>query len=254
MSYWSYYLAWTFLAYALRNPWLLVGVAVFLVLRKIIPDPTAIVRALSRSGPLRTQVALNPANVTARRDLAQIYLDVLRPGAALGLIEQALARTPDEPEMLYLAGVALHRVGRHEEALPKLVRAVEIDPRVRFGLPYLTAGDALFALGRYDQAADAYERYTESNSSDVAGYIRLARALAKQGHREDAKKALDEAERTYRVLPPRMRQRILLRGFLGPRWARATLLGDPVAIALFVVILVVCAALLAGLAPMVLSA
>jgi tetratricopeptide (TPR) repeat protein len=230
MTYWSYYVAWTLFAYMLRQPWLLVGVGVFLLLRRIIPDPTAVFRAFSRSGSLRSQVDVNPANVTARRDLAQIYLDVRRPRAALKLVQQALVRTPNEPEMLYLAGLAQHRVGKHEDALPNLVRAVELDPRVRFGLPYLVAGDALFALRRYEEAADAFERYSESNTSDVSAYVRLARTYARLGKTDEARQAIDEAESTWRVLPSRMRQRTFLKGYLGPRWARVTVLKEPGAI------------------------
>ena len=199
-------------------------------MRRLIPDPAALFRALSRSGPLRTQVELNPANVTARRDLAQIYLDMLRPGAALRLVEQALSRTPNESELLYLAGLAQHRVGRHEDALPNLVRAVELDPRVRFGQPYLVAGDALLALGRHEEAVDAYERYLGTNSSDVAGYIRLARAHARLGEHEAARKAVAEAQNTWRSLPYGMKRRGVLRGYFGLMWARIAILKDPSAI------------------------
>jgi tetratricopeptide (TPR) repeat protein len=228
--YWSYYLAWMLIAYAMRQPWVLVGVLVFLALRKLIPDPAALFRALSRSGALRTQVEINPANVTARRDLAQIYLDVLRPGAALDLVEQALVRTPDEPELLHLAGLALHRVRRHEDALPQLVRAVELDPRVRFGQPYLVAGDALLALGRNEEAVDAYERYLGNNSSDVGGHLRLARAHARLGEREAARKAVNEAESTWRSLSHGMKRRGLVRGYFGPMWARVAVLKEPGAV------------------------
>jgi tetratricopeptide (TPR) repeat protein len=251
MGYWSYYLAWTLIAYAMRQPWLLVGVLVFLALRRLIPDPGALFRALSRSGALRTQVELNPANVTARRDLAQIYLDVLRPGAALKLVEQALARTPNEPELLYLAGLALHRVGRHEEALPKLVRAVELDPRVRFGQPYLVAGDALFALGRYEQAVDAYDRYLETNSSDVAGHLRAARAHGRLGDHAAARAAVDEARSTWRSLPQGMKRRGFFRGSLGPFWARIVVLKDPTAILIAVLLALAAAGASVSLYPAV---
>ena len=68
MRYWTYYLLWTFGAYALSQPWLLAGVAVFLLLRKVIPDPGALLRGMRRMHSLRAQVEVNAANVTARRD------------------------------------------------------------------------------------------------------------------------------------------------------------------------------------------
>lgn len=201
MRYWMYYAAWMFFTYAMREPRLIVGLAVLLLLRQVLPEPGAIVRALRRSRLLREQVEINPSNVTAARDLAIIYLDVMRPGAALQLLEGALKRTPQEPELLYLAGLALHRLRRHEQALPMLVEAVERDPRVRFGLPYLVAGDSLYALGKFDGALDAYERYVHSNGSDVRGHLSVARAHHKLGDRAATRAALDEAIHTWRVVP-----------------------------------------------------
>ena len=242
-SFWTYYLAWTFLAYALREPWLLAGVAVFLVLRRFIPDPTALFRALSRSRRLRAQVAVNPANVTARRDLAELYLDILRPRAALTLLEAALTRTPNDAELLYLSGLALERAGRHEAALAPLVRAVELDARIRFGAPFLAAGDALSALGRHEEAVDAYERYVDANSSDIVGFVKLARAHVRRGQPTEAEKELREGLATWRSLPAWRKRRAFFRGYVAAFWTRVWWLREPSAIVFFLAFIT----LLAGL-------
>ncbi len=230
MSYWTYYLAFMVLAYAARDPRLLAGIVLFLLLRRYIPDPGAVWRAMRRASSLRQQVAVNPANITARRDLALLYLDLLRPKRAVGLIEEALGRSPDDAELLYLHGLALHRAGRHEAALAPLVRAVDQDPRIRFGAPYLAAGDALYALGRDDEAIDAYERYADGNSSDVGVHTRLGRALARKGDHAAAKRAVHEAIQTWGVLRGGMRRRMFGR-YLEAQWARVTVLHEPLAIA-----------------------
>jgi tetratricopeptide (TPR) repeat protein len=230
-SYFTYYLAWIFLSYALRTPWLLLGVVVFLVLRRFIPQPGALMRLFGRARSLRGQVEVNRSNITARRDLAVLYLDGLRARAAVPLLQEGLALSPNDPELLYLSGLALHRVGRHEEALPSLVRAVELDPRVRYGLPYAVAGDALAALRRWDGALDAYERYLAGNSSDVSAYTRLARAHARTGDRKAASETLHEGIRTWGVLPGSMKRR-QFGSYLAAHWARVTVLGEPSAIAL----------------------
>lgn len=253
-SFWTYYLAWSLLAYALREPWLLAGVAVFLVLRRFIPDPGALLRAFSRSRSLRAQVAVNPANVTARRDLAQLYLDVLRPRAALSLLEAALARAPNDAELLYLNGLALERSGRHEAALAPLVRAVEVDARIRFGEPFLVAGDALSALGRYEEAVDAYERYIDANSSDVTGYVKLARARVRLGQHAEATKDLSEGLQTFRNLPAWRKRRAFLRGYVAALWTRVWWLREPVAIVFFLAFVVLLAGLLNAAYPLVAGA
>ncbi len=235
-SYLTYYLAWIFFSYALERKALLVGLVVLLVLRRFIPRPGALFRLLGRARSLRSQVELNRANITARRDLAVIYLEGLRARAALPLIEEGLALAPDDPELLYLFGLALHRVGRHEAALAPLVRAVELDPRVRYGLPYVVAGDALAALKRWDGALDAYEHYLADNSSDVSGYTRIARAHARTGDQVAAREALREGIRTWGLLPSSMKRRQFGR-YLAAQWARASVLHEPGAISVALALL-----------------
>lgn len=229
MGYWNYYLLWIAFTYLLAQPKLLIGLVVLLLLRRVLPAPGPIFRSLRRGRLLRDQVALNPKNVTAARDLAMLELDLLRPRAALTYLEKALERSPDDAEILYLAGVARHRLGRHEEALTALVAAVQTDARLRFGLPYLVAGDALYALGRWEGALDAYERYQDLNSSDIRAPLGIARARHHLGDRAGAAQALTELFRTFRVLPYHLRTQSF-RPLLGAYWARIWLLREPGAI------------------------
>lgn len=199
--YWVYYLAVLLAYWAVDHPAVLVVIVLFLVLRRWIPDPWVLLRTFGRIRQLRAQIAANPANVTARRDLARIYLERLRPGAALRLLEQALERDRESPELLFLRGLALHRTGKHEAALDPIVQAVAIEPRVGFGEAYLVAGDALSELSRSEEAIDAYERFLEKNSSSVQGWVKLARAHGAAKEKDDAKRALDEAFATWRQIP-----------------------------------------------------
>lgn len=201
MGYWLYYLALIFLGYALQRPWVMVGVLVFFVLRPYIPDPWVLLKTLGRMRALDAQIAANPANITARRDLAVAWLERMRPRRALQLLDEARRRDPDDAELLYLTGVARLRSGDPEGALEPLVKAVEIDPKVRFGEPYLAAAEALEKLGRLEEAEDALERYVHSNSSSVQGFVLLADVRRRRGDREGAEKALHEALSTWSQVP-----------------------------------------------------
>jgi tetratricopeptide (TPR) repeat protein len=236
VGYWTYYLLWTLFAYATRVPWLFAGLLVLLFVQRFLPRPDALLHALRHARRLRMQVEINAADILARRDLARIYLDLMRPRAALVLLEQALTRAPADAELLYLSGLALSRSGRREQALPRFVQAVGADARVAFGRPYLAAGDALYALARWEEAIDAYERYASTNSSDVGVYTRLARAHFRAGDRAEAKKALVEALHTFRVLRGGNKRRAFAR-YLEAQWLRTWLLKEPGAIARAAVLL-----------------
>lgn len=201
MGYWAYYLAVLLAYWAADNPAVLVALVALFVLRRWIPDPWVLLRTFGRIRVLREQIAANPANVTARRDLARIYLERLRPRSALALLDEALERDRESPELLFLRGLALHRSGRYEQALAPIVDAVGLDARVGFGEAYLVAGDALSELGRNEEAIDAYERFVESNTSSVQGWTKLALAHHRAGESKDAQGALREALTTWRQIP-----------------------------------------------------
>jgi tetratricopeptide (TPR) repeat protein len=209
MGYFGYYAAIFLASYLLRFPWLIPLVLVFYFFRRFIPDPYVWARTAGHFRRLTAQVSANPANATARRDLARLHLERFRPGRALALLDEALARHPDDAEMLYLKGLSHLRAGQADRALEPLVRAVSIDPRVGFGDPYKAAGDALIALGRVDEAEDAYERFTETNTSSIEGYFKLAKARGRLGDREGASAVLHELFDTHRQLPAYSRRRQL---------------------------------------------
>lgn len=207
--YWAYYLALMAASALMRYPPLLVGIVVLLLVRPFLPDPVVLWRTLGRVQSLRRQILANPANVTARRDLALVYLDRLRPGRALELVDEARQRFPADAELLFLKGLAHHRRGQHEQALEPLVEAVELDPRLRFGEPYLIAGNALRALGKTTEAVDAFERFVQSNGSSLEGHVKLSLAHRDANDADGAKRALDEAFRTWGQLPGYQRRKQL---------------------------------------------
>ena len=207
MGYWTYYLLMMALWYLVDHPAVLAGVVVIFLLRDFIPDPYVLMRTAGRVRALRSQIAANPANTTARRDLARVYLERSRPKRALTLLDEARKRHPDDAELLFLTGLAQARLRRHEEALSSLIDAVGIDPRTGFGEPYRAAGDVLMKLERYADAEDAYEHYVDTNSSAIDGWYKLSRARAKQGKADDAERALTELRDTWRTLPAYLRRK-----------------------------------------------
>lgn len=231
-----YYLVLVLASWFLRFPWLLGLVLVVWLLRDRLPSPTGILFGLRRAKSLQGLCDANPKNAEARRDLARLYLGQLRPAKALVLLDEALVRMPDEAELLLLRGIALFRLRRYEDALGPLVRAVEIDGRIGFGEPYLVAGNALSALGRWDEAVDAYERYLDRNGSAIGARVRLARALSKKGDRPGALRELAEAKATWGQVPAYFRRKEF-RGYVGLQWARVAVAREPFAVAVLVVAL-----------------
>ena len=99
------------------------------------------------------------------------------------LIEQALAQTPDNGAVLDSMGWALHRTGRHEDALGYLEHAKRRinDPEVDLHL-----GEVLLALDRKEEAREvlskASERYPRQRRIErAAAEAQLKKRIADVG-------------------------------------------------------------------------
>lgn len=205
-GFFLYYLLWFAISYLLANPWLLLGIVAVFVVQPFIPDPLVWLRSWQLIRRLRGEVAINPANLVARRDLARALLDRGRAREARGLLEQAIERAPKDAELRLLHGRACLRTNAPDLALGSLGLALELDPSLGQGDPYLLAGDAHRARGRLEEAAEAYEHAADENHSSVVARARLASVHAARGDRDAARRARDEASRTFDQLPAYLRR------------------------------------------------
>jgi uncharacterized protein (TIGR02996 family) len=105
---------------------------------------------------LRRIVELNPDDADALNALGYTLADrTERHEEALGLIEKALAKKPDEPAIIDSMGWVQFRMGRRDEALKYLRRAYELkpDPEIAAHL-----GEVLWSGGEKDQARKVWEQ------------------------------------------------------------------------------------------------
>jgi predicted Zn-dependent protease len=216
MGYLAYYLLLFGISWALRYPYLLAAVVLVWLGRRWLPDPYLYFKHAGHVRRLRAEIRENADNVTARRDLAKIWLDKRRPRRAIPPLEEARRRDHESAELPFLLGKALLLAGRAEESLPLLVEAAQKNERQRYGEAFLVAGKALRALGRYAEAEDALVRYLAINSSSVEGRVLLACARRDLHDRDGARAATREALETFAQVP-RFRRRAELKWYLRAR-------------------------------------
>jgi tetratricopeptide (TPR) repeat protein len=206
-TYWAFWIAIpVVIALVTSHPAVLILVAVGLLGRRWLPDPFLIVARFNLAQRLRRDVAANPANRVAHRQLAQLYLERRRPALALPHIEKALAGEPESAELLHLRGLALHLARRDAEAVEAFIAAVQRDPKQGYGDPFLRAGDALVRLQRWEDAEEAFERFLEVASSSVEGWFKLALVRKRLGKIAEAEKARTEGVQLYASLPGYVRR------------------------------------------------
>ena len=211
VGYFLYYLMSLLLAYAIKNPAAAGLAVVFWLCRGFLPDPLVWIRTLGQISKLKGEIALNPSNLIAIRDLARIYVQRKRPRAAILLIELARERmaaselhpqgSRDDAELLVQLGIAKLQAGDAKGALAPLVEAVRIAPDVGRGDPYLVAANALMDLKRWEEAEDALDRFLEMSSSSIEGHVKLARVRAKRENDIGSIEAINKAKDTWHKIP-----------------------------------------------------
>jgi len=99
--------------------------------------------------------------------------------AALEQFRKAQVKRPDLPLLDFNAGAGLYKKSKDERAIREWQRALQTDDEsLRRGAEFNT-GNALFLLGRYEDAAEAYRRVLRTSPGDVDAKINLELALQK---------------------------------------------------------------------------
>ena len=88
------------------------------------------------------------------------------------LLTRALAAAPAHPDVLHLSGIVAFRLGRRDEALAKIERAIERGTDIRLYLRNIS--EVYRALGRFDDALNAARRATAMAPEDPVCLHNLA--------------------------------------------------------------------------------
>jgi Flp pilus assembly protein TadD len=111
----------------------------------------------------------------------------------LTLAGNLVERFPSYPGGHHTQGWALVLLGRFDECVEPIQKAIRLGPRDTF-LPYSLSALAFchFFAGRYAEAVDEAHRAVQANSALAGPHLILAAALARNGQVDEARKVVRE--------------------------------------------------------------
>jgi len=138
---------------------------------------------------ITTVVPMSTVNIQEAIRIAMRHHQAGELAQAEAIYRQVLALDPDNPDALHLLGTIADRLGRHDEAVRLINRAITINPNV--GFYYNNLGEAYRAMGEFASAISCYTRAIRLDPRCAQAYYNLGNALL-------ARNSLPEAIAAYR--------------------------------------------------------
>lgn len=168
---------------------------------RLLPDITKPFRRWRRLSALENQLRINPHDTTAKLETARLLMEKHQFAEALPYLEGISVTMQDSPEYVCDKGICLLKVGRLEEGVRLIEQALQANPRVKYGEPYLRLGEAYAKQDQHEKALAYLEELTTMHMSSCEVYYKLGELYAQMGQAEKAKQAYREATEVYRGLP-----------------------------------------------------
>lgn len=177
-------------------------VVLYLLDRRFVGLTPSFMKPLKRRGriaKLKQQLALNPNDTSAKMELARLLIERRAYGEARRILETASSAMEHSAEYWDDLGTALLHTGNPEEGERAIRKALDINPRVKYGQPYLRLAAA--SRNEPEKALALLDELRSIHSSSCEAYYRMGRIYKDLGRREDARRAFEEAVGIYRTLP-----------------------------------------------------
>ena len=190
----------------LGNPFLAVLVLliiVYLLDRRFVgvfPSLTKPFKRMGQISKLRSQISMNPNDVSSKHELARLLIDRKKDAEAQKLLESIESQSEDSAEFWDDLGTVLVRQGNVQQGEAYILKALELNPRVKYGRPYLRLAD-VYKNGDRDKAVEYVHRFQEIQSSSCEGYYLLGMMYKSLERKEEARAAFQESIDIYRSLP-----------------------------------------------------
>jgi len=138
-------------------------------------------------------VALDGSSPQAQWALGYVYVFKKQYQQATDALEHAVRIAPNYADGYALLALINNVLGRPEEAVRLIRKAMTLNPYYAFDYPY-NLGRAYYTMGRYAEAVDALQEANERNGAGLLPRLFLAASYIRLGQQDDAEWEIEEIE------------------------------------------------------------
>lgn len=199
-------IGFSMLWWLLGNPFLAVIVLLLLIYiidRQFIglsPSMIKPLKRMNRISKLKQQLHTNPHDISAKQELARLLMERKNYREARHLLEPLQESMDHSAEYWDDLGTSYIHTGDPERGDAAIRTALAINPRVKYGEPYLRLA-AMYSQSDKNKAIEVLQSFQHIQSSSCEAYYRLGLLYEQIGKQEEAKNAWEEAIHIYRALP-----------------------------------------------------
>jgi tetratricopeptide (TPR) repeat protein len=178
-------------------------VIVYLLDRRYIGIFPNLLRPFQLSRRLRRvqqELSLSPYNASLKAEAARILLEKRRYTDAMILLDELIPVMNDSAEVWFEAGRCRLKLGDLSLGESHILQALQLNPRVHYGEPYLRLGEAYAKVDQI-KALQYLRQFQDIHSSSCEAYYRLGLVLEMIGQKDQAGQAYQEAVNIYQLLP-----------------------------------------------------
>ncbi|MBI3802251.1 MAG: tetratricopeptide repeat protein [Nitrospirae bacterium] len=160
-----------------------------------------IFRLESEISGLKREIALNPHNVASLSDLGRLLVMRGKGRQGLPYLERAYERLSDSEETTYYLGLASIASGDEPRGEALILKALQKNPKFRYGEPALRLAEYYAARGRNNEAQDYFDRFFSIHSSSPEGYYKFGLFQLQIGNVSRAVESFRKAIEVFKLSP-----------------------------------------------------
>jgi adenylate cyclase len=142
-------------------------------------------------------LALDPSDPRTHLGWVNLYIMQREHDKAIASAEQAVALNPGGARPIFMLGIAMYHSCRFDEAVTLYEQAIRLNP-FPSGIAFRNLGTAYRCVGRYEESVKELKKAIELSPNDLFAHLGLAITYVKLDRNEEAKA---EAAEVLRIHP-----------------------------------------------------